>query len=189
MVRVSDLRQWTYCPRVIWWTHVCPVGKVESFKMKLGLDKERRLQRLQRRRTLRAFGLHQGRIESNVILTSSRLGLTGKLDLMIHSGICRLPVEVKFTQGPASLNHRLQLAGYAFLLEEVYGVPVPKGYIVRLPEDSVDQVMIDQPLRVLTWQTIEAVRVTIRTERMPQRVPQVSRCTDCEYLHFCRDIP
>jgi len=188
VVRVSDLRQWVYCPRVIWWTHVCPVGKVESFKMKQGLAKERRLQHLQRRRTLRAFDLRHGRAEANVSLYSPAMGLAGRLDLLIHSGACRYPVEIKFTSQPASLNHRLQLAGYALLLEAAFGVPVPHGYVVRLPDNTVDKVEIDGPLRELTWRTIQAVRVTIRRERMPGRAAMVARCHDCEYLRFCGDI-
>ena len=188
VVRVSDLRQWTYCPRVVWWTHVCPVGKVASFKMQQGLTKEERLQRLQRRRTLRAFGLRQGRVETNVSLYSAEAGLTGTLDMLIRSGAARFPVEIKFTQGPARLNHRLQLGGYALLLEASFGVPVPHGYIVRLPDDTVDQVAIDGPLRELTWRTILAVRNTIRRERMPPAAPQLARCADCEYRRFCGDV-
>jgi CRISPR-associated exonuclease Cas4 len=188
IVRVSDLRQWTYCPRVVWWTHVCPVGKVESFKMKQGVAKERRLQRLQRRRTLHSFGLREGQIESNFSLYSPDLGLSGRLDLLIQRGASRFPVEVKFTRGPARLNHRLQLAGYALLLEAEFGVPVPHGYVVRLPGDTIDKVTMDSPLRELAWRTIQAVRMTLIHERMPMPVPQPSRCSDCEYLRFCGDI-
>lgn len=188
VVRISDMRQWVYCPRVVWWTHVCPVGKVASFKMKLGLLKERRLQKLQRRRTLRSFGLRVGTIDSNVSLYSARLGLAGRLDMLIHTGANRFPVEIKFTHGPARLNHRLQLAGYALLLEETYGVPVPYGYVVRLPDDTVDRIDIDGPLRDLAFKTIQALRTTIRQEQMPAANPMLARCTDCEYRCFCNDV-
>jgi len=187
-VRVSDLRQWTYCPRVTWWTHVCPVGKIESFKMKQGLAKERRLQKLQKRRSLRAFGLKQGTVECNVSLYSESLGLSGKLDMLIRWGITRFPVEIKFTRGPARLNHRLQLAGYALLLEDHFGAPVSHGYVVRLPDDTVDKVLIDAPLRDLTWKTMQALRTTIHHEQMPPASPLLAKCTDCEYLCFCGDI-
>lgn len=188
VIRISDLRQWVYCPRVVWWTHVCPVVKLESFKMKQGLIKERRLQRLQRRRTLRAFGLKQGQVECNVPLYSVELGLSGKLDMLIKWGVQRFPIEVKFTQGPARLNHRIQLAGYALLLEALFGVHVTHGYVVRLPDDAVDKIPIDGPLRDLVWKTVQAVRATIRHERMPPAVPQPAHCLDCEYLRFCGDI-
>jgi CRISPR-associated exonuclease Cas4 len=190
VLRVSDLRQWTYCPRVVWWTHVCPVGKLESFKMRQGLLKERRLQRLQKRRTLRSFGFpgSVGGIECNVQLFSPRLQLTGRLDMLIRWGAGRFPVEIKYTRGPARLNHRLQLAGYALLLEEEYGVPVPHGYVVRLPDDTVDRVQIDAPLRDLTLKTMDALRNMLCEERMPPASPILARCADCEYRLFCGDI-
>lgn len=188
VIRVSDLRQWTYCPRVVWWTHVCPVGKVVSFKMRQGQVKERRQQRLQQRRTSRAFGIRQGRVQNNVTLYSSALGLSGRLDMLLSCGAQRFPVEIKFTRGPARLNHRLQLAGYALLLEEEFGIAVPHGYVVRLPDDTVDKVDIDAPLRDLTWKTVQALRNTIRHEILPPRNALPGRCIDCEYRHFCGDI-
>jgi CRISPR-associated exonuclease Cas4 len=190
VLRVSDLRQWTYCPRVAWWTHVCPVGKVESFKMRQGLLKERRLQRLQKRRTLRSFGFKgsAGSIECNVSLYSPRLQLSGRLDLLLRWGAGVYPVEIKFTRGPAQLNHRLQLAGYALLIEDQFGIPVPHGYVVRLPDDTVDRVSIDGPLRDLTLMTMDALRAMIRDERMPPASPVLARCVDCEYRLFCGDI-
>ena len=187
-LRVSDLRQWTYCPRVVWWTHVCPVGKHESFKMKLGQTKELRLQRLQKRRTLHAFGLTSGTITSNVNLHSARLNLSGRLDLLIERGPHHYPVEIKFTRGPARLNHRLQLAGYAMLLEDTYHLPVSHGYIVRLPDDTVDLIPIDAPLLDLAHQTLAALRHTLLTEHLPPATPHLSHCLDCEYLRFCGDI-
>jgi CRISPR-associated exonuclease Cas4 len=188
LVRVSDLRQWTYCPRVIWWTQVCPVGRYVSFKMKKGREKELRLQRLQKRRTLKSFGMKLGEVQTNVVLTSERLRLTGKLDMMVVQGVQRLPVEIKFTHGPARLNHRLQLAGYAMLIEEVFGTVVPVGFVMRLPDDEVDTIEIDDSLRELAKQTINAIRSTISTESMPAAVPVLGRCVDCEFRNFCRDI-
>jgi CRISPR-associated exonuclease Cas4 len=190
VLRVSDLRQWVYCPRVAWWTHVCPVAKLESFKMKQGLLKERRLQRLQKRRTFRSFGLNggMGAVECNVSLFSSRLQLSGRLDLLLRWGASRFPVEVKFTRGPARLNHRLQLAGYALLIEDEYGLHVPHGYVVRLPDDTVDRIEIDDPLRELTLKTMDALRTMIRREQMPPASPCLACCVDCEYRLFCGDI-
>jgi CRISPR-associated exonuclease Cas4 len=188
-IRVSDLRQWTYCPRVPWWTHVQPVGKTLSVKMRHGLSKERRLQQLQKRRSLARFGAPDGTFEANVSLHSPRLGLSGRLDLLIRHGVARYPVEVKFTHGPTRLNHRLQLAGYALLLEDAFGVPVPHGYVVRLPEDTVDRILVDGPLRDLAEKTVAALRRTIHEERMPPASPVPARCTDCEYRRFCGDVP
>lgn len=188
IVRISDLRQWIYCPRVVWWTQVCPVGKYVSYKMKQGLLKERRLQRLQKRRTLHAFGMLDGRAECNVDLYSPTLGLAGRLDLMILTDSARIPVEIKFTRGPAQLNHRVQLAGYALLLEELYGAAVPHGYVIRLPDNTVEKIPLDTALREIAINTIHALRRTIQNEVMPPASPILAKCSDCEYRIFCGDV-
>ena len=74
------------------------------------------------------------------------------------------------------------------LLEEEFGVPVPHGYVVRLPDDTVDRVQIDGPLRDLTLKTMDALRTMMRSERMPPASPLLARCVDCEYRVFCGDI-
>lgn len=186
-LRVSDLRQWIYCPRVLWWTHVCPVGKVASFKMRQGMLKEQRLQRLQKRRTLHAFGLRAGTVQCNVNLHSSRLELSGRLDLLIRVGPFCYPVEIKTTSGPVRLNHRLQLAGYALLLEDLYGYPVSHGYVLRLPADEAERIEIDEPMRAMTRQTIAAVRSMIASESFPP-ASCLSHCADCEYRLYCGDV-
>lgn len=188
VVRVSDLRQWTYCPRVAFFTLVCPVPKVASFKMAVGLQKEQRLARLQRRRTLRAFGLDAGTVEADVSLWSPRLGLAGRLDLLIRRGPQRFPVEVKFTHGPSRLNHHVQLTGYALMLEDLFGLPVPCGYVVRLPDDQVERIEIDTRLREATHSLLAALRQMITEERFPPASPILARCLDCEYHNFCGDV-
>lgn len=189
VVRISDLRQWIYCARVIWWTQVCPVGKYVSYKMRQGLLKERRLQHLQKRRTLHAFGLQNGRTECNVDLYSPALGLAGRLDLLIKTGDSRIPVEIKFTRSPAQLNHQVQLAGYALLLEDLFGHAVPHGYVMRLPDNTVEKILIGPDLRELTIRTISSLRQTIHYEEMPSASPILAKCADCEYRMYCGDVP
>jgi len=187
VVRISDLRQWSYCPRVAYFSLVCPVPKVETYKMRLGREKEERLAHLLRRRTLGSFGLEGGEIEHNVELYSSRLGLSGKLDVLIRRGAERFPVEVKFTSGTPQINHRLQLGGYAMLLEDEFGVPVSQGFILRLPDDAITTVSIDVSLRDMVASVATAIRETIVHERCPPAHPLSACCVDCEYRNFCGD--
>ena len=65
---------------------------------------------------------------------------------------------------------------------------MPNAYVVRLPDDSVDKVAIDGPLRDLTFKTMQALRNTISRELMPPANAMVARCVDCEYVRFCGDV-
>ncbi|HEY2249554.1 MAG TPA: CRISPR-associated endonuclease Cas2 [Planctomycetaceae bacterium] len=78
--------------------------------------------------------------------------------------------------GRLTRNRREELG---LLLEAQFGVPLPHGYVVRLPDDSVDKVAIDGPLRDLTFKTMQALRNTIRRKLMPAANPVLARCVDC----------
>ena len=187
VIRVSDLRQWSYCPRVPYFSLVCPVPKMQSYKMRLGQEKEERLARLLKRRTLSTFGLAGGEIERNVELYSARLALSGKLDLLIRRGVERYPVEVKFAQGQPQLHHRVQLCGYAMLLEDQFNVRVSHGFVICLPDELITTVPIDLPLRAAVNSTLRALRTMIMDESCPPAHPFAAACIDCEYRNFCGD--
>jgi CRISPR-associated exonuclease Cas4 len=112
---------------------------------------------------------------------------SGKLDLLIRRGAERFPVEVKFTSGPPRINHRVQLGGYAMLLEDEFGVPVTRGFIVCLPDDAITPVLIDGPLRDTVTSVVTAIREMIIHERCPPAYPLSACCQDCEYRNFCGD--
>lgn len=187
-VRISDVRQYVYCPRVIWWTFVCPVRKRETFKMQLGQRKEQRLQKLQQRRTLRAFGLAQGDVECNVDLHSSDLALSGRLDMLLNTGTTRYPVEIKYTHGSSQQNHRMQLAGYAIIVEAIYGTPVPCGFLVRLPDDTAEAVPITDELRQAFYHEVASLRRILDSQLIPPPNIHPRKCTDCEYRNHCGDV-
>lgn len=186
-IRVSDLRQWTYCQRVAYFSLVCPVPKRSSFKMQLGAAKEARLAQLLRRRSLDAFGMAGGQVERDVELVSGRLGLSGRLDLLIARGTEIVPVEVKLTTGNVALHHRIQLAGYAMLLEEQRAQPVHHGFVICLPDESLTRVEIDQALRMAVDEAVRRIREMIEHETCPRPVSNPACCIDCEYRNYCGD--
>jgi CRISPR-associated exonuclease Cas4 len=120
LIRVSELRQYTFCPRVIWHRVVMGQPTRETPKMELGRNAEDALLRLERRRRLRQYGLEQATRRFHVRLHSERLGLSGVCDLVLdlrprpdQDGVKSLPVDVKTTRGGVGRHHVVQLAAYA----------------------------------------------------------------------------
>ena len=74
------------------------------------------------------------------------------------------------------------------MLEELYGDAVPFGFLVLLPDQRVERVQIDEALRDLVVSTLQCMRATIITERMPSPNPHPGRCVDCENRLFCGDV-
>ncbi len=85
-LRVADVKQYIYCPRVIYFTYVCPVDKKVTRKVQYGHEAHLELDRLEKRRTFKCYNLKDGERKFHTNLYSPRLGLEGKLDMHIVTG-------------------------------------------------------------------------------------------------------
>src|SRR5258708_34175246 len=97
-LRVNDLKQFEYCPRIVFYNTVMPVERKTTIKMGRGKEQEFRLDALETRRTLRRYDLGSGERRFHVWIESVHMGLIGKLDLLIASPKGYYPVDFKYTR-------------------------------------------------------------------------------------------
>jgi len=187
-LRVNDLKQYAYCPRIVFYQYTMPVQRKATFKMEHGKTVEQKVEPLEQRRKLREYGLAEGERRFQVWLSSARLGLSGRLDLMITTPRGAYPVDFKDTRERVHHNHHVQLCAYALLIEDNLGQPVSTGFIYRVPRDDVTVVDITPELRLETMRALQEIRAMIRAERMPPPTAVRARCTDCEYRNYCGDV-
>ncbi len=188
LVRVTDLKQWGFCRRIVYYQSVMPgVGK-PTFKMEEGRKAQEVLERLETRRTLRRYGLESARREFGVWLSDEKLGLTGKADLLLVGEKIGSVVEFKLTSGEPGENHRLQLAGYAMLAEATRGVRVDRALLYRIPDERVFALAIGQGLRERVREAIAEIRRIREQAWFPAPTPVRGRCVECEYANYCADI-
>ncbi len=187
-LKVTDIKQYIYCPRIIYFLYVCPVMKKTTYKMESGRDEHITLDKLEKRRTLKRYNLENGERIFHTYLQSDRIGLQGKLDMHIAVGRQYFPVEYKFTERSANLNHKYQLVSYAMLLEDNYHCTIRYGLLYLVPRKEIVPVEITPNARDFVNETIAKIRHIIRSERMPDRQRQGNKCRDCEYRRFCGDI-
>lgn len=189
--RVSDLKQWVYCQRILYYHYCLPAIRPTTYKMEEGVKAGVAEEEREVRRTLRPYGLICGNRKFHVPLTSERLGLRGELDLVIEThqdGIRELiPVDYKDSKR-IGLHFKLQLAAYAFLLEEVEGVPVRRGFLYLIPMRRAEQVAIDERLRTQLTEALEGMRTMLYREKMPPAVGSPRKCLPCEFHRFCNDV-
>lgn len=186
---MTDIKQFTYCPRVVYFTYVMPVERKVSWKMQEGKEQHANIQSKERERGFKVYGLgDEVRGEFGVELKSGRLGLSGILDLLLQDGRSYYPVEYKYSTGDPGLNHRYQLTAYAMLLEDTFGTPVRRGFVHVLGTGKVYPVDITQNMRDFVKKTLKQIRDMITYERLPSPTRYRTRCTDCEYRLFCNDI-
>jgi CRISPR-associated exonuclease Cas4 len=188
---VSDLKQYLYCPRVPYFQHVMPVPRPVTYKMKHGTLQHVELDRLEKRRGLKSYGLRNGERLFHHAINSEALGLHGVLDLVIRyewQGETRyLPVEFKYQEGRVHTNVKYQLTAYAMMLEEKYGTPVHEGVVYHIPTRSFRRVSLSDEMRQHVRNTLSAIRNMFVTESFPMPYSR-KRCTDCEFRRYCNDI-
>ncbi len=187
-LRVSDVKQYGYCPRIVYYQYVLPVDRVATYKMEHGKVAQIDVEALEKRRKLKAYGIEGGERIFNLWLRSRRLGLSGRLDLLIRSATGYFPVDFKYTEDLPRRNHQLQLAAYALLVEEHFRASVNAGFLYLIPKKDVVIFEMSPELKEEVRMMLNNIREMIRTERLPEPTPVRSRCHDCEYQNYCADI-
>lgn len=189
-LRVTDLKQYTYCARVIYFTYCLPTLRPITFKMEAGREAHEAAIARERRRSLSAYGLANGERHFGVRLASDRLGLSGAVDLVIVQREVpqAWPVDFKLSRRPTARHHKLQLAAYALLLEEAWGLPAPEGFIYSLVRRKAERIALTARLRAEVMNLIGEMHQMLQAERMPPPTPSRRRCLECEFRRFCNDV-
>lgn len=188
MLKVSDVKQFLYCPRVVYFTYVMPVHRKVTRKMEYGKEEHLELERLERRRGFRSYDLSEGERRYRTKLCSERLGVEGVLDMHIMCGSGCFPVEFKNTSRHPGLNHKYQLVCYAMLLEDEYGKPVRHGYLYLIPGKRVHVVEMTPNARTFVRKTLGRIKMMIARESFPPAPGRPARCFECEYRNYCADV-
>lgn len=187
-LRVNDLKQFEYCPRIVFYNTVMPLERKVTFKMQRGAEAEFRLDALEKRRNLRRYKLGEGERRFHVWLHSERLGLSGKMDLLVVSQEGYFPVDFKYTRGRPHRNHIGQLAGYSVLVEDHFQTQVETAFIYLAPIGELVALKMTAELKTEVTSRLAQIRSMIKEEMLPEPTGVRARCSECEFRNYCGDI-
>ena len=188
LIPVTDLKQWAYCERIVYYNRVMPGTGKPTYKMREAVAAQELIEGLEMRRSLREYGLESAERRFNSWLTDERLGLSGKVDLLLHGPEAVAVVDFKLTSGEPGENHRMQLTGYSLLAEAVYGVPARHAFIYRIPDNRVFAIEITEELRRRVVAGVDAIREVGKTQWCPEPTAVRGRCVECEFANYCGDV-
>lgn len=194
LFRVTDLKQYHYCPRILYFYHCLPAIRPTTYKMEAGLEAQPQEEEREARRSLRRYGLSRGEEETNVLLESDRLGLRGEVDLVIKTDDNPqgewevIPVDYKLSTARLGEHFKLQLLAYGLLLEERYGLPARRGFLYAIPLRRAQEVRFTPKLHAALSQALAEMMDLVLHERMPDPVRQRTKCVACEFRRFCNDV-
>ncbi len=184
-LEVSDLKQYAYCPRVVYYRYRFPDFRPETYKMTRGEAAHDRTRQRLRRRPPR--GLPPGKAYHERLLYAPELRLVGRIDLLIETNDSLVVVDYKNAR-KARPNWKDQLAAYALLAETVLQKPVSEGYIYLIPLRRLEEVPLTGQRKAKIRKMITQIIAEIQQEHQPPPASRRSRCIDCEYRRFCNDL-
>lgn len=190
---VTDIKQWGHCPRILYYRYALPRIRPITALMREGQAHHREESAHEERRSLRPYGVTNGERYFDVQLYSATLGLRGRADMVIVSPRRDAPdaelivVEYKLSERSALQNWKLQLAAYALLLEEQWGLPVRRGYIYHIGQRRSEEIRITAALQARLRAALEGMRTLIEGEQVPPPPRNQAICVSCEFRRFCND--
>jgi CRISPR-associated exonuclease Cas4 len=191
-LQVTDLKQYVYCPRVVFYRYCLPDIRPVTFKMQAGIAAQERVNDLEKRRSLRAYDVVAGTRHFHVSVVSERLKLTGQIDLVVAHGEGDeerlIPVDFKLSRRKPGPHFKLQLGAYGVMLAEAWNGVVDVGYLYQIPTKTSVQVPITSRLRKQVESTGAEIHRMIDEERMPGATSQPGKCVNCEFRRFCNDV-
>lgn len=187
--RVIDLKQYVYCPRVLYYQAILPRIRPITYKMEAGAAAHQVAAGREKRRSLRAYGLDDGRRACNVPVYNPDLLLSGEVDMVIETSAEIIPVDYKQAK-KVGKHHKLQLMAYGRLLELAdpkSGKQIKRGFVYLIPTRKAVEVRFTKPLRRQLEQALADMRQIARRQAMPQPAASPAQCVDCEFRRFCND--
>jgi CRISPR-associated exonuclease Cas4 len=191
---VTDLKQWSYCPRLLYYRYCLPEVRPITDLMEAGIRSHADETGREERRSLRTYGIAEGERTFDVVLHSDTLGLRGRLDLAIVVPSRTAPraeaivVEYKDSEKAAGAHFKMQLAAYGLLLEEAWQLPVRRGFIYSIPLRKAEAISITPTLRRNVQLQVAAMHRAIAGELMPPAPTNRRPCISCEFRRFCNDV-
>lgn len=191
---VTDLKQWSYCPRLLYYRYCLPEVRPITDLMEAGIRSHADETGREERRSLRTYGMSEGERSFDVVLHSDSLGLRGRLDLAIvvpnraDPRAEAIVVEYKDSEKAAGAHFKMQLAAYALLLEEAWKLQVRRGFIYSIPLRKAEAISITPTLRRNVQLQVAAMHRAIAGELMPPAPTNRRPCISCEFRRFCNDV-
>lgn len=128
------------------------------------------------------------KIKSEYKLSAEDVGLSGKVDqvLVYPDGI--VPIELKSGRAPkegAWENHKIQLAAYALLLENMFRISIDAGYVKYIDEDVSRRIVINAFLKDQVRELVTAVNSLLKSGNLPKRCSNKNKCDNCGLKKIC----
>lgn len=181
------IRQYIFCPRVVYFLEVLNIPKVSPVWVKEGENHHKKQAELFKRRTLSRFHLENALFKSNINLSYEDFNFYGICDGLIISDKNIYPVEIKLHGTKPTKAQKMQLIAYGILAEKIYEKDFNLGFILFEKNAKTIPIEVDEKQKKELIVLVEKIIEMIKKEKLPYSDATEEKCTQCEFENYCND--
>ena len=185
-IPVNLVRQWCYCPRVVYYMELMTIPVQRPTWVKQGEAFHRLEEKLWQRRNLSRFNLASGKTYYNLAMRDEDLELHGIVDMAIETDEAVYAVEFKLSASNKKRGDILQLTAYAMLLERHFSKPSTVGFLAGKGK-VLHTIKIDKEKHQSVLAVVHDIRQMLSQSIKPDSSATLAQCCTCEYINFCND--
>ena len=182
----KDFLNYAYCPRIVYFMHVLKIPQETTKKEFKGREKYDEF-KSKSKRTKIVKEFPKFKKIYNTRLESKEHGFQTLTDCIIFDDSKKeaYPIQAKYSFKPRKvyIGQKFQLMLEALLIEEVFNIKVPFGFIKYLRTGDLVKIPLSNKEDILL--TAREIRNIIKNEWIPERTSYIKRCTDCCYKKLC----
>ncbi|MBP7796709.1 MAG: CRISPR-associated protein Cas4 [Elusimicrobiales bacterium] len=183
-----DFKNYLYCPREIFYKYVNLIETEPTVKMNAGYQLHKRIEELEKKRTLIKYGIGNCDKKFNFKVYSKSEGISGIIDMLLEDEESMYPVDFKMTESIIIDGYKLQLYAYSRALSSIYEKRCDLGFIYFITSNKILKVDFDEDLISNYIRIKSEILNMIKSEKLPDPTNEREKCSGCEYINFCGDV-
>ena len=186
VMTATDLMNYIYCPRIIYFVHVLKKPQYTTKKEYVGRDKSKAFEHKSKRTKVVKSYPRYPKLFSKYLF-SQRLSMRTTVDaIMLNMKENQAyPIQAKYSYNPGFVfrGQRMQLLMEAVLIEDIMKLSVPYGFIKYIKSGELVKVPLHDKSAVL--ECLKSIKSIFNGECVPAPTQYKKRCVDCCYRNIC----
>ncbi|MHA1375518.1 MAG: CRISPR-associated protein Cas4 [Promethearchaeota archaeon] len=183
LIGTEEIRQFSYCKRILFFRHIIHAPMKKSYKMEYGTEKHAHLQKYLKNSDEECLQKY-----FNVYLSDPDTGLVGLIDYFEFNGSEAYPVEIKTGRIPPEgldYSHKNQIIAQAILIEKNFDFLVKKAKIYYSKSEKIVNYPLQMEDKLSVLKIIGEIRQMLIKEILPKPTIYLGKCIDCECKNYC----
>lgn len=185
-IAVNQIRQYIFCPRVVYFETVLGISVQKPYWVNYGTEYHKNMITLLKRNNLVRLGFKDGEytLKTNVSLNTEDYNFYGIADGVLLKEDEVIPVELKMSTANINKSHEMQLIAYGMLAEKIYNKKFIYGIVVYGNRKKINTI---NAKKTELLSIVSEITHMINLGKIPNSSATLDKCMQCEYLNFCND--